>query len=371
MSKDGAIERIKCSFSLLDEGRKYTGNHRKYVIENAREICYAPETREKIKLREALGYYGHGGRQIAGRMDLSEVQAVTLPGGTEQVITNIPSNVTVQFDIDKDGTVTHSQDVLDSDTGRIVQGLNKSHVGGFSWACPGEDGGATGKTKLTGFSGFDYVLNPGFAYNRGYVLESAGEADQLIYEAVNAVVRDEKKARAIADSWRLDVPDLREALFESEGDLADAEIKRHELEKTCDRLTSEKSELVLKNTRMSDELAGMQRRFDAATASLLARQTALKNEIENSNRNLRAVVEGLRASAPFFIPENAMHGLMEGDFSKARAIFEQAKHMALTQYPIPGADEHRPHATVPAHPVDRDGDKRAFGSPEWGWNTEV
>ena len=169
MSKDGAIERIKCSFSLLDEGRKYTGNHRKYVIENAREICYAPETREKIKLREALGYYGHGGRQIAGRMDLSEVQAVTLPGGTEQVITNIPSNVTVQFDIDKDGTVTHSQDVLDSDTGRIVQGLNKSHVGGFSWACPGEDGGATGKTKLTGFSGFDYVLNPGFAYNRGYV----------------------------------------------------------------------------------------------------------------------------------------------------------------------------------------------------------
>ena len=38
MSKDGAIERIKCSFSLLDGGRKYTGNHRKYVIENAREI---------------------------------------------------------------------------------------------------------------------------------------------------------------------------------------------------------------------------------------------------------------------------------------------------------------------------------------------
>ena len=371
MSKDGAIERIKCSFSLLDEGRKYTGNHRKYVIENAREICYAPETREKIKLREALGYYGHGGRQIAGRMDLSEVQAVTLPGGTEQVITNIPSNVTVQFDIDKDGTVTHSQDVLDSDTGRIVQGLNKSHVGGFSWACPGEDGGATGKTKLTGFSGFDYVLNPGFAYNRGYVLESAGEADQLIYEAVNAVVRDEKKARAIADSWRLDVPDLREALFESEGDLADAEIKRHELEKTCDRLTSEKSELVLKNTRMSDELAGMQRRFDAATASLLARQTELKRRMEDSDRNLRAVLEGLRTSAPFFIPEKAMHGMLEGDFSKARAIFEQARHMDLSQFPLPGAEERRERSIVPATPVGGDEKIKKFGTPEWGWNTEV
>ncbi len=209
------------------------------------------------------------------------------------------------------------------------------------------------------------------AYNRGYVLESAGEADQLIYEAVNAVVRDEKKARAIADSWRLDVPDLREALFESEGDLADAEIKRHELEKTCDRLTSEKSELVLKNTRMSDELAGMQRRFDAATASLLARQTELKRRIEDSDRNLRAVLEGLRTSAPFFIPEKAMHGMLEGDFSKARAIFEQARHMDLSQFPLPGAEERRERSIVPATPVGGDEKIKKFGTPEWGWNTEV
>lgn len=35
---------IECSFSLLDTGRRYTGRHRKYVIENAREICYSPAT---------------------------------------------------------------------------------------------------------------------------------------------------------------------------------------------------------------------------------------------------------------------------------------------------------------------------------------
>ena len=51
-------QRLNCSFSLLDEGRQYTGNHRKYIIENAREICNSPATKEKIRLREALGFYG-------------------------------------------------------------------------------------------------------------------------------------------------------------------------------------------------------------------------------------------------------------------------------------------------------------------------
>ena len=73
---------ISCSFSLLDEGRKYTGNHRKYLIENARDICYSDATREKIKLREAFGYYGHGRRVISGKMSLGEVEAVTLQMAT-------------------------------------------------------------------------------------------------------------------------------------------------------------------------------------------------------------------------------------------------------------------------------------------------
>ena len=41
-------DKIECSFSLLDSGRKYSGQHRKYLIENAREICYSPAVRERI-----------------------------------------------------------------------------------------------------------------------------------------------------------------------------------------------------------------------------------------------------------------------------------------------------------------------------------
>lgn len=112
-----APQKITCSFSLLDEGRKYTGNHRKYLIENAREICYSDATREKIALREAFGYYGHGRRIIAGKMNLSEVEAVTLPDGSAAIISNIPSNLTVAFDVAEDGKVTHTQEILDTDTG--------------------------------------------------------------------------------------------------------------------------------------------------------------------------------------------------------------------------------------------------------------
>ena len=79
-------QRLNCSFSLLDEGRQYTGNHRKYIIENAREICNSPATKEKIRLREALGFYGHGRRILAGKMNIGEVEAVTLPDGGKALI---------------------------------------------------------------------------------------------------------------------------------------------------------------------------------------------------------------------------------------------------------------------------------------------
>ena len=137
-------QRLNCSFSLLDGGRQYTGNHRKYIIENAREICNSPATKEKIRLREALGFYGHGRRILAGKMNIGEVEAVTLPDGGKAIVSNIPSNVTVAFDVSPEGVVSHSQEVLDTETGKIVSTLHASRVGGFSWACPGVDGGRGG-----------------------------------------------------------------------------------------------------------------------------------------------------------------------------------------------------------------------------------
>ena len=190
-------QRLNCSFSLLDEGRQYTGNHRKYIIENAREICNSPATKEKIRLREALGFYGHGRRILAGKMNIGEVEAVTLPDGGKAIVSNIPSNVTVAFDVSPEGVVSHSQEVLDTETGKIVSTLHASRVGGFSWACPGVDGGRGKPTRLSGFSGFDYVLNPGFSSNRGYILEGAADTagqEQMILECLAATVKDDRKA---------------------------------------------------------------------------------------------------------------------------------------------------------------------------------
>ena len=113
-------QRLNCSFSLLDEGRQYTGNHRKYIIENAREICNSPATKEKIRLREALGFYGHGRRILAGKMNIGEVEAVTLPDGGKAIVSNIPCNVTVAFDVSPEGVVSHSQEVP---CRRILMGL--------------------------------------------------------------------------------------------------------------------------------------------------------------------------------------------------------------------------------------------------------
>ena len=40
---------------------------------------------------------------------------------------------------------------------------------------PGVNGGRGKPTRLSGFSGFDYVLNSGFSSNRGYILEGAAD----------------------------------------------------------------------------------------------------------------------------------------------------------------------------------------------------
>ena len=294
---------IKCSFSLLDRGRRYTGHHRKYVIENAREVCYAPETRELIRLREAFGYYGHGRRVLAGRQDLSvgEVSIITMPNGQQAMISNVPSNITVSFEVDQDGRVTHSQELLDTETGKIVAGLHASRVGGFSWACPGKDGRQSRPAVLSGFSGFDYVLQPGFSANRGYVLESANAGQEdLILESVAAVVGNDDRAGQLVAGWRLDarnrLREMENAIFEGESRLADARAQR-------------------------DAMAEQLKLAEAGR--------------DNARRALAELAEGL----PFFIPESVMHEMLEGDFHRARGILESARRFDFSQFPIGGEKE--------------------------------
>lgn len=303
------MDTLDCTFSLLDEGRKYSGQHRKYVIENARDICYSPATREKIKLREAFGFYGHGRRVLAGKMDLQEVDVITMPDGTQAMVSNIPSNICTKFEVAEDGTVSHSQEILDTETGHIVASLNASRVGGFSWACPGTDGGRTHPTKLTGFSGFDYVLQPGFSTNRAYVLESAagsGNTEQLIMESVAAVVKDDKRAAQLVAGWRLEgarrIAELEDAIFESD---------------------ARYYEMMDKNTALQAEIDAIKSKNADADKAVAAEKERFKG-----------ILEGIADAMPFFIPQKAMDDLLEGDFRRARQIFESASVFDFTQFPL-------------------------------------
>ncbi len=300
-------QKISCSFSLFNDGRQYSGNHRKYLVANAREICYSAATRERLALREAYGYYGHGRRILAGRMKIGEVEAITLPDGGTAIISNIPSNITIAFDVAEDGTVTHTQELLSTETGQIVKGLHESRVGGFSWACPGVDRGSKGVTHLSGFAGFDYVLSPGFSANRGYILESADAAvEQGILESVAATLHDDSKAEQYVRGWTRDyqsrIAQLEQQLFHLESNGAEMAAEH-------DALKSLAEEAAVAREKATQETA------------------ALKTAVADA-------MKALKDALPFFIPEDAMHAMLNGDFSRAKAIFESASRIDFGQYPL-------------------------------------
>lgn len=195
---------VTLSFNIFDYGRTVTGNFRKYEIDNVRQVLESAGTKERIRLREATGYLGHGRRQIAGKLDLGEVETVQTPSGPV-VLENVPACVTKAISIDDDGTVHHTQDVLSTDPGKVVQALMESQVGGFSWAAGGRDGKRNAPTRLNSFHGMDYVMTPGYAKNRSYaILESAGQVEDerdQIFEAMRSCGLSEDKARLYTDTF--------------------------------------------------------------------------------------------------------------------------------------------------------------------------
>ena len=113
------MRRVDDVFNIHKEGRT-GGNGRRYVLHAVRQMIQSPATQEGLKLGELEGYYGHGRRQLTGKMRLPEVEVITV-GGQQVVIENVPSNRTVALDVDDSGNVSHTQEVLDTAPGLIVQ----------------------------------------------------------------------------------------------------------------------------------------------------------------------------------------------------------------------------------------------------------
>lgn len=304
------MEPIKCNFNLFREGRKYTGHHRNYVLESARNVCLAPETLERIKLREAYGYFGHGRRQLAGKLNLSEVETVKLPGGQSVILENVPSNVTTFFEVDEEGNVEHHQEILESNKpGQIVAGLNKSKIGGFSWAMGGTDGGAYGKTKASSFYGFDYVLNPGFSENRGFLLEDAdANTRDIILENICQSGVDEKTAETYLDSW-----------------LASTQLQNVDLQEKLETAAIYEDHLREETENVRVDLEQVQGKLSAI------------QDVEETRRQI--IMESAK-STRIAIPKDVLEAIIgmanEEDFQVLTQFFESASRVDLSGLPLPG-----------------------------------
>lgn len=156
--KLGVLKTVTNSFNLKDHGRS-DGNGRGYLIDSVRRMRNSPLFNERLKLGELYGYFGHNLRQLAGKMDLDETTIVQFEG-KPVVIETVPSNRTVAFEVSDDGVVTHTQEILDTPSGRAVAAMLDAGVGGWSWAVNGIQGiaGAIART----FHGFDFVKHPSY-----------------------------------------------------------------------------------------------------------------------------------------------------------------------------------------------------------------
>ena len=164
-------------FSLIDKIRKYTPqNNRKYLLESIATTLSDPMVKERIALGEMFGYYGHGRRAMnyekTGDLDLPET-SVIIVDGKPVVLENVPSNRTLDISLDDSGIVTHTQEIMDTVPGQIVDGMEKSKAGGWSWATGGDD--QAFRSFVNSYHGMDYVTTPNYISldKKGMMFESA------------------------------------------------------------------------------------------------------------------------------------------------------------------------------------------------------
>lgn len=177
--KHGVLDVVTDKFSLKNHARS-DGNNRNYLLESVKAMFNSPLVKERLKLGEIMGYFGHNRRAMAGKLDLDETEIV-YRDGKPVVMDNVPACRTIDVSVDDDGIVTHTQEILDTPSGRAVKAMidaSAGGVGGWSWAVGGVQTikGAIAKT----FHGFDFVNHPSYVSlnKQAMLLESTGAKNQ-------------------------------------------------------------------------------------------------------------------------------------------------------------------------------------------------
>lgn len=178
-------------FNLTDRMRKYRGAERNFDIAAAVRVLNSPAVQERIKHGDMIGYFGHWPRVEFG---IDPAEGGFVKG---RQISLEPSHRTTFLYAHPDGTVEHEQEFLDTESGKIANRIWGSNAYGFSSAI---DSKRLGTTLIpVGFYGFDFVKEPNYSSNRGYVttfdgvfenedvLDAVSERNAM-FEALNAVL---------------------------------------------------------------------------------------------------------------------------------------------------------------------------------------
>lgn len=192
------MRNVTSTFNIFEHGRT-THNNRPYLLAAVKRIIDSPKVQEALKLGELYGYYGHGKRELAEKLTPSEIEVVMVKG-KPVAIEQVPSNVTVELNVDDDGNVTHTQRILDTNTGLIVDAMESSGTGGWSWATSGT------ANNFVGFGGFDYVKRPSYISNdkrTKLMLESIGveSVEECIIHNLKGGGLSQEESQLILESW--------------------------------------------------------------------------------------------------------------------------------------------------------------------------
>jgi hypothetical protein len=234
-------------FNVRDRGRKHRGAERNFNTAALAALIGSPAVQERVRKRDLHGYFGHWPRKLFG-MDPGE-------GGMYEgkQITLEPALVTVSISANPDGTIEHEAEFLDTAPGRTAKRLWNSKTGGFSSAIRAHPVG--GQDQPLSFHGFDYVMEPNFSTNRGWVLDG---------------VQDEADDEAMLDS------------------AAEAQATIRELDAFCTRLQADfdrQAQALVSAHLETQELLAMLAKRPDADALRARREAVLLDHVGTSPRD--------------------------------------------------------------------------------------
>lgn len=223
------------TYNVRERGRQHRGAERNFDTVALAALINSGDVQERVKNRDMHGYNGHWPRMIFG---MNPVEGGIHEG---RQITLEPALTLTSLEASPDGVIRYEVEFNDNPPGRVAHRLWKSKRGGFSSAIDCVRRG--GQDVPIGFYGFDYVLEPNFAKNRGFTLDgvdSVPEEGRVVLLDGVAFVPQGERALAL-DGVAAEVQAGTAAMDRDYQVLLKA---NEELAQTVGRLATENNELV-------------------------------------------------------------------------------------------------------------------------------